>query len=178
MLSSRYLLVPFVLQMISMAVDEFHFHRRRTLPRWERLGHPVDTFTVLVCFAWTLLRVPDPFSVSIYAGLCVASCLCVTKDERVHQQYCPAGEHWLHAVLFTLHPLVLISCGLLWPALHESVRAPQWVRYDGFERAFLLWNTALAALFGLYQLIYWNLIWRPIPANAPIAGSTTSSTIS
>jgi len=28
-----------------MGVDEFYFHRRRGLPRWERLAHPLDTMT-------------------------------------------------------------------------------------------------------------------------------------
>ena len=32
------------LQALVMAVDEFYCHYRRELPRWERWGHPLDTF--------------------------------------------------------------------------------------------------------------------------------------
>jgi hypothetical protein len=46
MLNSIFLFIPFALQMCCMAVDEVHFHRQRGLPRWERLGHPLDTLTV------------------------------------------------------------------------------------------------------------------------------------
>jgi len=34
MLSSRFLLIPFALQALLMAVDEFYFHWQRKLPRW------------------------------------------------------------------------------------------------------------------------------------------------
>ncbi len=46
MLNSIFLFIPFALQTCCMAVDEVHFHRQRGLPRWERLGHPLDTLTV------------------------------------------------------------------------------------------------------------------------------------
>ncbi len=164
MLSARYLLVPFVLQLSAMAADEIGFHWKRRLPRWERIGHPLDTLTVLACFAWLLLYPPNGSSIGIYAGLCVFSCLFVTKDEWVHHHCCTPGEHWLHAVLFILHPLVLLSAGMLWVSMNGSELAPRWLRHDGYERAVLLGNAALTLLFGLYQLVYWNLIWRsPLP---------------
>lgn len=55
MQNSLFLFIPFPLQMICMAVDEAHFHRWRGLPRWERLGHSLDTLTVLACFMWRKL---------------------------------------------------------------------------------------------------------------------------
>jgi hypothetical protein len=48
------LILPFVAQGLAIAVDEFYFHRKRGLPRWERVGHPVDTFSVLLCFLFVL----------------------------------------------------------------------------------------------------------------------------
>jgi hypothetical protein len=83
--------------------------------------------------------------------------LFVTKDEPVHSKHCHSGEHWLHAALFILHPLVLISAGLLWYAWGQQPLS--FIRYTGFEREFLLVNTLLTLAFGLYQLIYWNFLW-------------------
>jgi len=157
MQNSLFLFIPFPLQMICMAVDEIHFHRRRGLPRWERLGHPLDTLTVLVCFVWLLIAPPGAFSLDVYIGLSVFSCLFVTKDEPAHSKHCHSGEHWLHAMLFILHPLVLLSAGLLWPAWRQQPLS--FIHYTGFERNFLLVNTLLTLAFGLYQLIYWNFLW-------------------
>src|SRR5262245_294801 len=159
MLNSFFLLIPFALQMFCMSADELYFHRRRGLPRWERQGHPLDTLTVLVCFAWLLAVPPNTFSLSVYAGLSVFSCLFVTKDEPVHSQYCGPTEHWLHALLFSLHPLALLNAGLLWPAWHQQTLS--FIRYTGFERRFLFGNTLLTCVFGLYQLVYWNFLWPP-----------------
>jgi hypothetical protein len=167
--------LPFPLQMICMAVDEVHFHRRRGLPRWERLGRPLDTPTVLACFVWLLAAAPSAFSLSVYAGLGVFSCLFVTKDELAHSKHCSSGEHWLHAMLFILHPLVLLSAGLLWPGcLRQTLSL---IHYTGFERNFLLGNTLLTFAFGLYQLIYWNFLWAPTTSQKQ-DGLTTTSTVS
>jgi hypothetical protein len=154
MLNSLFLLIPFALQMLCMAVDELYFHRRRGLPRWERQGHPLDTLTVLACIAWLLATPLSTFSLSVYVGLSIFSCLFVTKDELVHSQYCCPTEHWLHALLFSLHPLTLLSAGLLWPAWHQQTLS--FIHYLGFERKFLLADTLLTFAFGLYQLVYWN----------------------
>ena len=153
MLSSRFLLLPFGLQMLCMAFDELYFHRRRGLPRWERIGHPLDTLTVLLCLLWLVSVPPGPGAVAAYAGLAIFSCLFVTKDERVHLSHCCAAEQWLHALLFTLHPLVLLSAGLLWPAAHG-------IRYAGNERTLLTALCAVVFGFGMFQFIYWNLLWR------------------
>jgi hypothetical protein len=58
MFHSELSLIPFVLQMLRMIGDEFYFHRRRTLPRWEWLGHPLDTLSVLLCWSVILLTKP------------------------------------------------------------------------------------------------------------------------
>jgi hypothetical protein len=66
-ISTRYLLIPVALQMLCMTLDEFYFHWQRELPRWERLGHPLDTLTVLGCYVWLLIVPP---------GAVGAQCLC------------------------------------------------------------------------------------------------------
>jgi hypothetical protein len=165
MLNSRILLVPIGLQMVCMAFDEIHFHRGRGLPRWERIGHPLDTLTVLLCLLWLVFVPPSTGAVAAYVGLSICSCLFVTKDEGVHLSYCRVTEQRLHAVLFTLHPVVLLSSGLLWPAAH-GIRdgMPGWIRYTGGEHVFLISLCAVVFGFGLFQFVYWNLLWSPSKA--------------
>jgi hypothetical protein len=174
MIRSGYLLLPFAVQTVCMAVDEFYFHRQRSLPRWERLGHPLDTLTVLLCWGFIWFAPPRGGLITIYIALSLFSCLFVTKDEWVHKQHCRAGEQWLHALLFVLHPLLMLSAGLLWPALHRdngAAPASGWIAYTGFEGSFFAVNLLLTLMFGLYQLLYWNLLWK---ANSSITKSTTS----
>src|SRR5690606_12706734 len=74
--------VAIALQALAMVVDEGWFHRRRGLPRWERIGHPLDTLTIALCLAW-LLCVPPSESAALpgYLVLAIGSTLFVTKDE-------------------------------------------------------------------------------------------------
>ncbi len=130
------------------------------MPRWERVGHGLDTMSVFACLSWVLYVPPNPRNVVVYAALAVFSCLFVTKDEIVHHRHCGAGEHWLHACLFVLHPIVLASAGLLWPAAHGyAPGGAGWIRVHGFERAFLAFGCASTLLFAAYQFVYWNLLW-------------------
>jgi hypothetical protein len=175
---ASWLFAPFALQSLCMAVDELYFHRQRALPPWERWGHPLDTLTVLACFGWLYWLPPSTFSASMYAALSLFSCFFVTKDEAVHHHHCSPGEHWVHALMFMLHPLILLSAGLLWPVWHGQTLAL--LTYSGFERMFLLGNVLLTFGFGLYQLLYWNLLWPSRQINqikqAKQAKSTTTST--
>ena len=91
MLNSYWLSVPFILQMLCMAADELWFHRRRGLPRWERIGHPLDTLTVVLCLAWILCVQPTHRTVLVFVALAVFSSVFVTKDEPVHWRRCSAG---------------------------------------------------------------------------------------
>jgi len=140
------LLLPAFLQMLAMSADELVFHRKRGLPRWERLGHPLDTLTAALCYGWLVLTpASTPHALLIYVGLCAFSCLFITKDEFVHARLCEPLETWLHAVLFVLHPIVFLAFGVLW---HSGIRT--WV--IGVELTLTLGLLA-------YQLIYWNLPW-------------------
>ncbi|HYJ11602.1 MAG TPA: hypothetical protein VEX18_21415 [Polyangiaceae bacterium] len=155
-----WLAIPMVLQAGAMLVDELFFHRRRGLPRWERVGHPIDTLSVLGCYCVSLALPPTQASLTLYVGLAALSCLLVTKDEFVHAARCEPGEQWLHSLLFILHPVVLGSAALLWLS----------------EARTLLWLSAcLTAAFGLYQALYWNVPWTKVFRSPSTTRSTTSS---
>src|SRR5262249_31343098 len=107
--------IAIVLQAIAMVVDEAWFHRARGLPRWERIGHPLDTLSIALCLLWLIgARRGSPEALPVYVALAVISTLFVTKDEAIHARLCGPGEHWLHAVLFALHPIVLAAFAYLW----------------------------------------------------------------
>jgi 2-polyprenyl-6-hydroxyphenyl methylase/3-demethylubiquinone-9 3-methyltransferase len=129
------------LQAVAMLLDEGVFHRRRELPRWERIGHPLDTLTIAACLAWLLCG----GGLTGYVVLAIGSTLFVTKDEGVHAKQCSAGEHWLHAVLFALHPIVLAAFG--------------WLAWHG-ERTLLAGQLAVTLAFMTYQIVYWNVVRR------------------
>ena len=139
------LYIPFFVQFVVITVDEFYFHWRRGLPRWERLGHPLDTLTVIAALAYPLIF---PFSrthLACYSALAAFSAFFVTKDEFVHKECCSAHEQWLHALLFLNHPLVLIAVAFLW------VKGAS---------LFLVTQLVAGLLFCFYQTIYWNFIWK------------------
>lgn len=127
--------VPLALQALAMLVDEGWFHRERGLPRWERIGHPLDTLTFVICLVWLLAG----GSTHGYVALAVGSTLFVTKDEPIHAQLCSPGEHYLHAALFILHPLVLAA-------------------FYALPHAVLVGQLAVTLAFLAYQVIYWNVI--------------------
>jgi hypothetical protein len=138
-----FVLCAVALQAVVMLVDEGYFHRRRGLPRWERIGHPLDTLSVAACYAWLLIATPaHTSSMGIYVALAAFSCLLVTKDEVVHARVCTRAECWLHAVLFVLHPIVLAGIGYAW--LHGEA----WL---------VRVQLALTLSGGVYQVVYWNL---------------------
>lgn len=156
-------LIPFGLQALAIAFDEAYFHVRRGLPKWERIGHPLDTLSVMICLLFTLLA---PFSYTalwIYISLSVFSCFLVTKDEFVHKEHCPASEQWLHAVLFTLHPITLIMAGLFW-LVSQNIELPyglsEFLCFPFDISLFLKGQLSLMTLFFLYQVIFWNFLWK------------------
>src|SRR5262249_40231443 len=85
----------------------------------------------------------------VYVVLAVLSCLFVTKDEAVHTKQCGPGEHWLHAILFVLHPVVLAAFAYLWWTGHTTVLAAQ---------------LAFVLVFLGYQVVRWNVVARPKPS--------------
>lgn len=130
-----------------MAVDEFYFHRRRVLRRWERWGHPLDSFFFLICLGFLLLQPPTEGTRITYAILAIVNCLVITKDEWEHRELCSGMENWLHALLFILHPVLLLWAGFLW-----------WKNFSEFFFV-VLTTFILASLFFVYQILFWN-VWR------------------
>lgn len=131
----------FLLQSLLMAIDEFIYHHRRGLGRFERWGHAADTLLFLAALIIPALTAPNSATLTTYVIAGVLSAAAITKDEPVHATSCSAAEHWLHALLFVVHPLVLVSYGGLWwvgayPAVHAVV-------------------PALVFLWGVYQWAYW-----------------------
>src|SRR5215472_902738 len=152
------LLLPLAVQGIAILVDELHFHLLRGLPRWERIGHPLDTFTVLAPVLWLVFTLPSERNLIVYIAAAVFSCFFVTKDEFVHAHLCAPAEHLNHAVLFIAHPLVFAALALLWPLYHVPSGAVEWLEhFRGLEWALPIQATLLA-LYMIYQAVYWNLI--------------------
>jgi hypothetical protein len=141
----------FAIQGTLLGLDEFRFHRARVLPRWERWGHPLDTLSVFVCFLLACLAPAAAPWTGMYITAAVFSCLCVTKDEWVHREHCTAAEHWLHALLFLLHPVLLWAAYVLWRGGGQTADA------------LLGAQAALVFGFGLYQTWYWNFAWPRRP---------------
>lgn len=159
-------LLPFGLQALVMVFDEGIFHVKRGLPQWERIGHPLDTLSVLVCMGFVLLVPFSEFNLYIYAALAAFSSILVTKDEFVHKHHCPPSEQWLHALLFTLHPITLITAGFIWPVVQGVEVAPwitRWLNEPTYLHAFLQGQWAIMSLFFLYQIVFWNFVWKDKP---------------
>jgi hypothetical protein len=136
------LFVPIGLQAFAMLFDEFYFHHKRGLPNWERIGHPIDTFFVLICYLYLLYWPPSGSNLNIYISLCAFSSLLITKDEFIHTELCEPSENWLHSVLFILHPLTFFSAGLLW--------------WNHAQTYFLMIQAFALMLFMIYQIFYWS----------------------
>lgn len=140
------LLAAPVLQALAITTDELWFHRRRSLPPWERLGHPLDTLTAAACYGWLAATQPgDAHALTVYVGLAALSCLFITKDEFVHARCCPPAELWLHAVLFVLHPVVFFCFAELW--LKPDT---EWI---------LRGELTATLAFAVYQFVFWSVPW-------------------
>lgn len=152
--------VPFLVLSALMAVDELHYHRQRGLPLWERIGHPIDTAAFLAPITFELMVEAGPVSSWIFFGLATLSCLLVAKDEFVHRRECKGGEQLLHAYLFMVHPITLVSAYLLWPHMAQGGKFFSFpVPGSDPGRTFLTGFLIVTALFGIYQLVYWNVYW-------------------
>lgn len=157
-----YLMVfPFFLQVAVIFFDEFYFHWKRGLPRWERIGHPLDTLSVALCYGYVLAFPFNELHLKIYIGLALFSCIFVTKDEFIHKECSPASEQWLHALLFINHPITLALLGMLWP-IYKADQLPSLLlslaSYQNKVGVFLWMQALFTGCFALYQAIYWNVI--------------------
>lgn len=158
--------ILFSIQAIAMLFDEGYFHIRRGLPKWERVGHPVDTFSYLICMSIVLFTDCTPFTMTLYILFSIISCLLITKDEFVHKDLCPAEESWLHALLFILHPIALIVTGLIWPVI-QHIEMPSlimyWLNDPEKLNQFIIFQYSFIWIFFFYQIIFWNMLWKNSP---------------
>lgn len=158
------LLLPALIQGLAMVVDEFYYHHRRGLGRWERIGHPIDTLGVMATYIPLVIAGFSQTQFIFFLGLGIFSSILVTKDEFVHQRECLAGEQWLHSLLFVLHPLVFVAAGVSWYLLNDRNAALwgsfHWATPD-FLRVSLLMQLAAVTVVFVYQTIYWNYLWKP-----------------
>jgi hypothetical protein len=155
-------IIPFAAQALVMFFDEFYFHVRRGLPKWERIGHPLDTLTVLLCMGYVIWVPFSTTTLILYILLAAFSSIFVTKDEFVHKEHCPASEQWLHALLFTLHPITLGFAGFIWPVV-QGIEVTPWIALwlDNSEalRSFLVMQFGAMSLFFFYQVVFWNFVY-------------------
>lgn len=105
---------PFLLQGLIISVDEFYSHKKRGLSKAEMKSHIIDTSLLMLSLSFVIFTPRTTMNESIFYVLALASCLVVTKDEWIHAKECDGFESWLHALLFLLHPLVLVSAFLNW----------------------------------------------------------------
>ncbi|MFT6067990.1 MAG: hypothetical protein ACJAT2_002519 [Bacteriovoracaceae bacterium] len=169
------LIFPFILQAGATFFDEFYFHHKRGLPLWERLGHPLDTLTVLACFSFVLFFEPTKSNILIYIGLALFSCLFITKDEFIHHEKSLASEQWLHSVLFVIHPITLFVLSLYW---FESVTTN--LLFSGEHQLFqsiIKGQFIITIIFLIYQILYWSIPWKKL-FQAKHQSTTTTTTIS
>ncbi len=139
------LLVLMFVQGLIMSVDEFHFHRRRGLPRFERWGHVADSGLFLLALLVPAMSWPTTPWLLLYFGLALGSCLFITKDEWIHAKACTAAEQWCHAMLSVLHGPILLLAGLVW--------------YLQPQHPILNMLPPLVLIWGLYQHFYWNIYY-------------------
>ncbi len=159
-------IVIFLFHGLLFVIDEIYYHRNRGLGRWERIGHPADTITVLVCYLVVLCLPPTHQNLVIYTLLAIFSCLFVTKDEFVHAKLCTLGEMWLHSVLFLLHPILFTILAFYWVASSTEIHSNLQLLQDDSLRVFKLFfwgEVVLTFLNFLYQTIYWNFLWKDQP---------------
>ena len=160
-LISVLLLLPMILQGSAMYFDEFYFHRKRGLPKWERIGHPIDTFFVLVAISVPIFFHFQVSILIVYVILSIFSSILVTKDEFVHSEHCEPKENWLHGLLFILHPMIFLALGLIW-FQRDTLLLSQYLEPlpdTHTLQNFLFIQFGVIIVFFSYQILYWNFIY-------------------
>ncbi len=139
-----------------MLVDEFYFHQKRGLKKWERLGHPIDTLFTLICYFIVVICPITSTTITLYFIFSVISCFVITKDEAVHLKYCNHYEQYLHSLLFICHPILLISLFLGWSSFSLSFLPFMNSFSSDILKFGILFQFFSIIVFLLYQIIYWN----------------------
>jgi len=156
----NFVFILICLHAILMFFDEFLFHRKRILPRWERIGHPFDTLFILACFFLVIFFPMTLKTISIYIIISIISSVIIIKDEPIHLKYCSKYEQILHAFLFILHPVILISLFLSWPSFTKSYFLILENFHSLFLKYLIYFHFISATIFFFYQIIFWNFIFK------------------
>jgi hypothetical protein len=156
-----YLVVFFLIFHCSLlCLDEFYFHYRRGLPKWEIIGHPLDTLTILFGILFLKYRSYSEDNLKIYIIISFFSCIFVTKDELLHHKLCTTGEMWVHGLLLICHPIIFI-CAAYIKWFPHSPQDKYFYQLMSLNRSFnQLPNTMMLIL--VYEIIFWSVVWKRI----------------
>ena len=140
--TTRCLLLAIAIQGLLLGFDEWVLHRQREMPKWERWGHPVDTFFLSLPFLMAGFS-PLNMSKEIFVVMAILSCLIVLKDEKVHAGRITASESFLHGGLFLMHPVTLY-----------------WGYQNYIEGHHFILQSVGLLLFSVmvFQVLFWNVI--------------------
>ena len=157
MILAALLFLPSTVQGGLMLVDEFYYHMQRGLPRWERISHPIDTLATLACLVFALTMDFSETNLIIYISLCSFSSILITKDEFVHRSLCKEMEMWIHALLFVVHPAVLLAAGFFW--FFRNSTGGGLLGPESATTALALQTLVLTSFF-IYQVLFWGIYAR------------------
>lgn len=141
--------LPLALQGILIVTDEFFFHRKRGLPAWEKYGHPVDMLFTMIPYLVAILFPFGAVSSAWFIAFSVLSSVIITKDEWVHTRLANAPEHWLHSLLFIVHPVSFFSVWAMW-----KPESP----LGAFGRTVMLTQVLLMLAFACYHFVWWFFV--------------------
>ncbi|MGZ3697942.1 MAG: hypothetical protein ACXWPM_10810 [Bdellovibrionota bacterium] len=167
--------ILFGLQLLLFLVDEFAFHRKRGLSGAERWGYPLDLLSIIMGLSFPLF-IPYTNSTKLAFGIVFLLSLFIVTKDTIRNRSCTGGEHWVHAWLFMLHPLVLILAGASWVLLRGSIGALVPVDTRHLRLVVGIQAGALA-LLAVFQILRWNLMRSTVPTVAapspqqPVASS-------
>ncbi|MGY3803233.1 hypothetical protein ACWNT8_04105 [Pigmentibacter ruber] len=165
----KFSIIIMLLQGVVMFFDEFYFHHKRKLPKWERIGHPIDTFFFILCYLVVLFLPMTKLTIMVYLFFAILSCLVIIKDEIIHINKCSVYEQYLHAILFILHPVVLIILFFTWSSIvNIGVENSIFLKVININN-FIKFQFYLVMLFFTYQIVYWNFIYKENKLNAKIS---------
>lgn len=141
----KILYLPFIIQGLLMIFDEC-LHVKRGLGKWERMGHPLDTLTVFIPLSLVAFSDYSEAGLTAFIIMAVFSCIFITKDEFVHARECSPFEHWLHSLLFVIHPVIFLCSASIWK--------------NHPDKLFLQVQVVLLGAFMIYQIFVWSFRWN------------------
>ena len=144
-----FLLIIMSLQVILFHVDEYYFHRKRGLSKYEIASAITDgAFYVLPLIIATFAKF-DSIWKTIFIVLAGISCLSIAKNELFYPAL-QVKERIIHSLLYVLHPILLYSFYISWKGNF----------FDAYPNFWILQLLYVAIGFKtvIYQIIYWNYI--------------------